>query len=141
MAMDIIYQNKTKFDKDSNFSIDLTSNNEIQNLVFREFDTWLVSSFGLKIKNFEDTAEYTQVKKVSDLINKIKKEQKNNIRHGEIQTKLPNFHYFDVDSLACTNSPNNKTYEYYNTDSKKWTQLHLQITKNGIRKIKLFGIR
>ena len=56
---------------------------------------------------------------MSNLINKIKTEQKNNIRHGEIQTKLPNFHYFDVDSLVCTNSPSNKTYEYYNTDVKK----------------------
>ena len=63
--------------------------------------------------------KYGRVKKVSDLINKIKKKQKTNIRHGEIQTKLTNFHYFDVDSLVCTNIPNNKTYEYYNTDTKK----------------------
>ena len=45
--------------------------------------------------------------------------KKNNVRHGEIQTKLPNFHYFDVDSLVCTNNPSDKTYEYYNTDIKK----------------------
>ena len=49
-----------------------------------------------------------------------KQKQKINIRHGEIQTKLPSFHYFDVDSLVCTKIPNNKTtYEYYNTDTKK----------------------
>ena len=79
--MDIIYKNETKFDEDNNFSIE-TSNNEIHNMIFRERDNWLVSSLGLKIKKFEDSDEYTQVKKVSDLINKIKKEQKNNIRHG-----------------------------------------------------------
>ena len=73
----------------------------------------------MKINKFEDSNEYAQVKKVSDLINKIKKKQQNNIRHGEIQRKLPNFHYFDVDSLVCTNIPNNKTNEYYNTDTKK----------------------
>ena len=80
MAIDIIYKNETKFDEDNNFSIDLTSNNEIQNMMFREPDTWLVSCLGLKIKKFEDSDEYAQVKKVSDLINKIKKKQKNNIR-------------------------------------------------------------
>ena len=74
---------------------------------------------GLTIKKFEYTNEHKQVKKVSDLINKMKNDQKNNIRHGEVQTKLPNFHYFDVDSLVCTNSPDDKTYEYYNTDTKK----------------------
>ena len=117
--MNIIYKNETKFHEDNNFSIDLTSNNEIQNMMFREHDTWLVSCLGLKIKQFEDSDEYSQVKKVSDLINKIKEKQKNKIRHGEIQTKLPNFHYFHVYSLVCTNIPNNKTYEYYNTDTKK----------------------
>ena len=34
--MGIIYKNETKFDEDNSFSIDLTSNNEIQNMVFRE---------------------------------------------------------------------------------------------------------
>ena len=80
MAIDIIYKNETKFDEDNNFSIDLTSNNEIQNMMFREPDTWLVSCLGLKIKKFEDSDEYAQVKKVSDLVNKIKKKQKSNIR-------------------------------------------------------------
>ena len=58
MAMDVIYENETKFDEDNNFSIDLTSNNEIQNMIFRERDTWLVSSLGLKIKKFGDRDEY-----------------------------------------------------------------------------------
>ena len=62
MAMDIIYKNETKFDEE-NFSIDLTSNNEIQNMAFREHDELLVSSLGLTIKKFEDADEYTQVKK------------------------------------------------------------------------------
>ena len=79
----------------------------------------MASIMSWKMKKFEDRNEYAKVKKVSDLINKIKKKQQNNIRHGEIQTKLPNFHYFEVDSLVCTNIPNNKTYEYYNTDTKK----------------------
>ena len=91
MAMDIIYKNETKFDEDSNFSIDLTSNNEIQNMIFRECDAWLVSSLGLNVKKFEDSDEYKEVKKVSDLISKIKANHKNNITHGSIHTKLPNF--------------------------------------------------
>ena len=38
MAMNIIYKYETKFDEDHNFSIDLSSNNEIQNMVFKERD-------------------------------------------------------------------------------------------------------
>ena len=66
--MDIIYKNETKFDEDNNFSIGLTSNNEIQNMMFRERDTWLVSSLDLKFKKFEDSNEMHKY-----LINKIKK--------------------------------------------------------------------
>ena len=71
--MDIIYKNETKFDEDNNFLIDLTSNNEIQNMMFREHDTWLISCLGLRIKKFEDRDEYAKVKKVSDLIKKRNK--------------------------------------------------------------------
>ena len=39
--MDIIYKNETNFDEDNNFSIDSTSNNEIENMIFRERDAWL----------------------------------------------------------------------------------------------------
>ena len=119
MAMDIIYKSETKFDDDNNFSIDLTSNNEIQEIFFKEKEECLFTGLNLIIKRFEDNNGYKQVKQVCDLINKTKNEQKNNIRHGEIETKLPNFHYFDADSLICTNSPEDKTYEYYNADTKK----------------------
>ena len=76
MAMDIIYKYVTKFDGNHKFSIDLSSNNEIQNMVFKEHDEWLASGLKLRFKNFEETDEYKEVKKVSDLINKIKADQK-----------------------------------------------------------------
>ena len=41
--MDIIYKCETKFDDDHKFSIDLLSNNEIQNMVFKERDEWLAT--------------------------------------------------------------------------------------------------
>ena len=120
MAMDIIYKYETKFDDDNKFSIDLLSNNEIQNMVFRESYGWLATGLSLRFKNFEETDEYKKVKKVSDLINKIKADQKNNITHGQIHTKLPNFTSFNHNNLICINFPNNKTYEYYNVETKKW---------------------
>ena len=58
------------------------------------------------------------MKKVFELINKIKNEQKNNITRGEIQTKLPNFAHFDIDTLVCVNTPDDKTYKYFITDTK-----------------------
>ena len=117
--MDIIYKNETKFDEDNNFTIDLTFNNEIQNMIFRERDAWLVSSLGLKVKKIEGSDEYKELKKVSDLISKIKADQKNNITHVTIHTKLPNFTSFDHNNLICINLHNNETYEYYNVEIKK----------------------
>ena len=89
--MDIIYQYETKFDDDHNFSIDLLSNNENQYIVFKGHDKWLATGLKLRFKKFEETDEYKEVKKVSDLINKFKADQRNNIVHGKIHTKLPNF--------------------------------------------------
>ena len=60
-------------------------------MIFRERDAWLVSSLGLKGKKIEDSDEHKEVKKASDLINKIKADQKNNITHEDIHTRLPNF--------------------------------------------------
>ena len=74
--MDIIYKYETKFDDDHNFLIDLSSNNEIQNMVFKERDKWLSTGLKLRFKKFEETDEYKQLKKVSDLVNKIKADQK-----------------------------------------------------------------
>ena len=48
MAMDIIYKYETKFDDDHKFSIDLSSNNEIQNMVFKERDEWLATGLELR---------------------------------------------------------------------------------------------
>ena len=78
MAMDIIYKHERSFDNDNNFSIDLTSNNEIQNMFFKSRDEWLVASVKLVIKNFEETNEYKRVKKVCDLIRNIKTDKTNN---------------------------------------------------------------
>ena len=50
MAMDIIYKCETKFDDDNYFSIDLSSNNKIQNMVFKERDEWLATGLKLRFK-------------------------------------------------------------------------------------------
>ena len=76
-------------------------------------------TFKLRFKKFEETNEYKEVKKVSDLINKIKADQKRSITHGEIYTKLPNFTSFEHDILTCLTHPDNKTYEHYNVETKK----------------------
>ena len=136
MAIDIIYKNETKFGEDNNFSIDLTSNNEIQNIFFRERDAWLVSSLGLKVKKFEDSDEYKEVKKVSDLIKKIKADQKNNITHGATHTKLPNFTSVDHDNLICINLTNNKTYEYNNVETKKMDVINFPDNKKWYKENK-----
>ena len=100
MAMDIIYKNETKFDEDNNFSIELSSNNEIQNMIFKARSKWFVSGLKVVIRKFEEIDEYKQVKKVSDLISKIKADQKNNIAHGSIKCYLPNFAAFEHDHLV-----------------------------------------
>ena len=120
MAMDIIYKTQTKFDNyNNNFSVNLSSNNYIQEMVFKRKDEWLVSGLKLVIRKFEQTDEYKQLKKVSDLINKLKADQKNNITYGHIHTKLLNFTSYNHDNLICINIPTNKSYEYYNVETKK----------------------
>ena len=69
MAMDIIYKHEANFDNENNFSMDLSSNNEIQNMIFKGGDEWLAAGLKIKIKTLEETEEYKQVEKVSDLIN------------------------------------------------------------------------
>ena len=86
----------------------MTANNEIQDVSFKEHEEWLVTGLTLKTKKLEDSDEYKEVEKVSNLINKIKNEKINNITHGEIETKLPNFAHFDVDTLVCLNRPEEK---------------------------------
>ena len=76
MAMDIIFKNETNFGEDNNFSIDLTSNNYIQEVVFKEKEEWLVSGLELNIETIETKAEYAAIKKMSDLINDAKKIRK-----------------------------------------------------------------
>ena len=119
MAMDIIYKYETKFDDGHNFSIDLSSNNGIQNMIFKGRGEWLATGLKLRFKKFEETDEYKEVKKVSDLINTIKADQKSNITHGKIHTKLPIFTSFEHDVLTCLTLPDNKIYEYYNVETKK----------------------
>ena len=84
-------------------------------MVFKERDKLLATELKLRFKKFEETDEY---KEVSDLISKIKADQKNNITHGEIHTKLPNFTSFDHHILTCLTLPDNTTYEYYNVETK-----------------------
>ena len=70
--MGIVFKNKTNFDEDDNLSIDLTSNNYVQDMVFKGKEEWLISGLELKIETIETKAEYSAIKKVSDLINSIK---------------------------------------------------------------------
>ena len=56
--MDIIYKHETSFDNENNFSIDLSSNNEIQNMTFKGRDEWLATGLKIKIKTLEETEEY-----------------------------------------------------------------------------------
>ena len=53
MGMDIIYKYEKKFDDDHNFLIDLSSNNEIGNIVFKERDEWLATGLRLRFKKFK----------------------------------------------------------------------------------------
>ena len=41
-----------------------------------------------------------------------------------MHTKLPNFNSFDHDILACLTLPDNKTYEYYNLETRKMDEMN-----------------
>ena len=110
-------------------------------MVFKEHDEWLATGLKLRFKKFGETDEYEEVEKVSDLINKIKADQKNNITHGEIHTKLPNFTSLDHDTLTWLTLPDNKTYEYYNVERKKMDVINFPDLKKWYKENKQFGIQ
>ena len=78
MAMDIIFQKSIDFNENNNFSIYLTSNNEIQEIFFKGKDQWLMTWLDLKIRplQVEDLEEYKDIKKLSDLIKKTKSDKR-----------------------------------------------------------------
>ena len=63
MAIDIIYKYETKFDDDHKFSIDLSSNNEIQNMVFKERDKCLATGPKLRFKNLKKLMNTKKLRK------------------------------------------------------------------------------
>ena len=50
MAMDIIYKKAADFSEETIFSIDLISNNQIEEMLFKGKDEWLMPGLDLKIK-------------------------------------------------------------------------------------------
>ena len=99
-------------------TIDLTSNNYIQDMVFKGKEEWLISGFELKIVTIETKAEYSAIK-VSDLITSVKETKKKEIKHGSFHTQLPNFKDFYLDHLVNYSLPEEKYYIYYNTGTKE----------------------
>ena len=71
------------------------------------------------------------------MINKIKADKKNNITHGEIHTKLPNFTSFEHDILTYLTLPDIKTYEYYNVETKKMDIINFPDYKNWYKEYKV----
>ena len=63
MAMDIIYKYETKFDDDHNFSIDLSSYNEIQNMIFKGRDEWLATGLKLRFKKLKKLMNTKKLRK------------------------------------------------------------------------------
>ena len=70
------------------------------------------------------------------MINKIKADQKDSIPHGKIHTKLPNFTSFEHDVLTCLTLCDNKTYEYYNVETKKVNVINFPDYKNWYKENK-----
>ena len=101
--MDVIYYKNADLDEEKNFSIDLTANNEIDGMFFKNEEEYLIS--GLEIKNqpvdLTKWNEFSTIKKISDRINKAKKDKENEIKHGQILVYLPNFNNFEEDTLIA----------------------------------------
>ena len=66
--------------------------------------------------------EVTIIKKISDRINKAKKDGENKVKHGQILVYLPNFYDFETNTLIAV-EPSIKVYKYINVEMKKIDQI------------------
>ena len=61
-------------------------------MLFKGKDEWLVSGLKLVIRKFEQTDEYKQLKRVSDLINKLKADKKKQYHAQTYTYKVTEFY-------------------------------------------------
>ena len=101
--MDVIYNKNADLDEEKKFSIDLTANNEIDGMFFKNKEEYLTSGLEIKKQPADLTKwnEFSTIKKISDRINKAKKDKENEIKHGQILVYLPNFNNFEEDMLIA----------------------------------------
>ena len=81
IAMDVIYNKNADLDEENNFSIDLTANNEIDGMFFKNKEEYLISGLEIKKQSVDLTKwnEFSTIKKNSDRINKAKEDKENEI--------------------------------------------------------------
>ena len=75
------------------------------------------------MKTLKKLKNLNKLKRCLTLLTKSKENKKNDIAHGKIVTKLPNFDSFDHDALVNVTHPDMKTYKYYNAETKKMDQI------------------
>ena len=79
--MDVIYNKNADLDEENNFSIDLTANNEIDGMFFKNKEEYLISGLEIKKQSVDLTKwnEFSTIKKNSNRINKAKEDKENEI--------------------------------------------------------------
>ena len=117
--MDVIYNKNADLDEENNFSIYLTASNENDGVIFKNKEEYLISGLEIKKQPVDLTKwnEFSTIKKISDRINKAKKDKENEIKHGQILVYLPSFNNFEEDTLIAEGPPK-KIYKYINAETK-----------------------
>ena len=118
--MEFIYQKESNLDKKNNFVIEISEKNNVEKEKFIGGDEYLLSSLNLKLKD-EDIIKWTDYKEIEALSNLINATKKKNLSNIDLTmvVKLPNNISFENRILKLMNEPENVTYRYINTETKK----------------------
>ena len=119
--MDLIYKKEANLDEENNLSIDLLADHNIEGNFFKKKkDENVISGLKIKLKEVDLTtwSNFSTIEKISDRINKAKRDNEKKVHHGQILVYLPNFHRFEEDTLIAAEPPK-KNYKYINAETKK----------------------
>ena len=114
--MEFFYKKEADLDKENNFTIDISNNNNIDGQHFNAGEKYVILGLELVPQEADLTRwiEFALLKKNSDRINEAEKKKENQIKHGQILVYLQNFYNFTPDLLLAQEPPY-KIHKYIKT--------------------------
>ena len=116
-AMEFFYKKEADLDKENNFTIDISNNNNIDGQHFNPEEKYVILGLELVPQEVDQTRWIEFARHRINRINEAKKKKENQIKHRQILVYLPNFYNFTPDLLLAPELPH-KIHKYINLKIK-----------------------